>query len=184
MIVVGDTLLSEDLFEAHFACDLAACAGACCVQGDVGAPLRPEERERLEALLPVVSTYLSPEGLAVIHRDGVCAPYDGRAVAPVRAGGACVYAVFDTAGVASCGLERAYRAGVTDWPKPISCHLYPVRELALPDATALNVETWQICDPARRCGAATRTTVLEFCRDALVRRFGEAWYTAARDRAP
>lgn len=180
MIALDDTLISEDVFETLFACDLIACKGACCVEGESGAPLTEEEVERLEDAFEVVKGQLRPEALAVIDKVGLFeVDQDGEYVTPIINGRECVYATFDANGTAKCAFEAAWREGKSDWPKPISCHLYPVRLKELQDFTALNVHHWPICDGARTCGAKANITVLDFCKTALIRRFGEAWYDEA-----
>ena len=181
MIALDDTLISEDVFETLFACDLKACKGACCVEGESGAPLTNEEVERLEESFEVVKGRLRPEALAVIDKVGLFeVDQDGEYVTPIINGRECVYATFDADGTAKCAFEAAWREGKSDWPKPISCHLYPVRLKELQDFTALNVHRWPICDVARTCGAKANITVLDFCKTALIRRFGEAWYDEAQ----
>lgn len=180
MIAIGNTLLSLDLFEELFACDLSACRGACCVEGESGAPLAPEELAEIDHVFEIVKPRLRPEGLAVIEERGRYEKDDdGDWVTPIIDGMECVYATFDTDGTAKCAFDQAFRAGEIDFQKPISCHLYPIRVKELRDFTALNYHRWPICDGARSCGARLNTTIVEFCREALVRRFGEDWYEEA-----
>ena len=180
MIAIGNTLLSEDLFDQLFACDLKACKGACCVEGESGAPLAQDELAQLEAVFEVVKPRLRPEALAVIEEVGLYeVDGDGDHVTPIIGGRECVYATFDADGTAKCAFEQAWRAGETNWPKPISCHLYPIRVKELRDFTALNYHRWPICDGARACGVKVGISVLEFCKTALVRQFGQAWYDEA-----
>ena len=181
MIALDDTLISEDVFETLFACDLKVCKGAGCVEGESGAPLKEEEVERLEEAFEVIKDQLRPEALAVIDKVGLFeVDQDGEYVTPIINGRECVYATFDADGTAKCAFEAAWREGKSDWPTPISCHLYPVRLKALQDFTALNVHRWPICDGARTCGAKANITVLDFCKTALIRRFGEDWYDEAQ----
>ena len=181
MIALDDTLISEDVFETLFACDLKVCKGACCVEGESGAPLTEGEVERLEEAFEAVKGQLRPEALAVIDKVGLFeVDQDREYVTPIINGRECVYATFDADGTAKCAFEVAWREGKSDWPKPISCHLYPVRLKELQDFTALNVHRWPICDGARTCGAKANITVLDFCKTALIRRFGEAWYNEAQ----
>ncbi len=180
MIAIGDALVSEEVLEVFFACDLEACKGACCVEGDGGAPLAQGEPERIAEIFEAVRPYLRAEGVAVVDAAGFSVVGDrGRVETPLVDGRECVYATFDQSGVAKCGFEHAFRDGVTDWPKPLSCHLYPIRVAELPDFAALNYHRWDVCAAARRCGSARQTTVLEVCEDGLVRRFGAAWYAEA-----
>lgn len=126
MIVLDDTLISEDVFETLFACDLKVCKGACCVEGESGAPLTEGEVERLEEAFEAVKGQLRPEALAVIDKVGLFeVDQDREYVTPIINGRECVYATFDADGTAKCAFEVAWREGKSDWPKPISCHLYP-----------------------------------------------------------
>ena len=182
MIALGDTLISEDVFEAMFACDLSKCKGACCVEGESGAPLEEDELEKIEAVFDVIKPHLRPEAMKVIEQVGLFeVDQDGDYVTPIINGKECVYATFDANGTAKCAFEQAWRRGETQWPKPISCHLYPIRIKELQDFSALNVHQWPICDAARSCGAANQINVLDFCKTALIRRFGEDWYAAAQE---
>ncbi|MDA1335537.1 MAG: DUF3109 family protein [Bacteroidetes bacterium] len=180
MIAIGETLISEDVFDTMFACDIQQCKGACCVEGESGAPLTAEEVDRLEEAFEIVKPLLRPEALEVIEKVGLFeVDQDGDFVTPIIDGRECVYATFDERGIAKCSFETAWREGKSSWPKPISCHLYPIRLKELQDFTALNVHRWPICDGARTCGAANQITVLEFCRSALIRQFGDDWYDEA-----
>lgn len=182
MIAIGNTLLSLDLFEELFACDLSACKGACCVEGESGAPLEESELADIDRVFDRVKPRLRPEALAVIDQVGRYEKDDdGDWVTPIIEGRECVYATFDADGTAKCAFEQAHRAGEIDFYKPISCHLYPIRLKELRDFTALNYHRWPICDGARSCGAKINVTVLEFCRQALERRFGAGWYEEATE---
>ncbi len=180
MIAIGKTLLSEDVFDQLFACDLSACKGACCVEGESGAPLEEQELAKLEEVFDEVKPYLRNEGLQAIEKVGLFEiDSDGDFVTPIVGGRECAYATFDENGTAKCGIEQAWRDGKTDWQKPISCHLYPIRIKELRDYTALNYHQWRICGDARTCGAQSGISVLEFCKSSLIRKFGAAWYQEA-----
>lgn len=182
MIRIGDVLLSEDVFERHFMCDLSACKGACCVEGESGAPLTQTEVGQLEKSWEHVAPLLPESGMKAVEEQGFAVTdSDGDLVTPLVNGKECAFTVFDEQGIAKCGLEQAYLNGKTDWRKPLSCHLYPIRAKQLIDFVALNVHHWPICDAARICGSANQVTVLDFCKDSLVRKFGEAWYTEAQE---
>jgi hypothetical protein len=182
MIAIGDALVSEDVFDELFACDLSKCKGACCVEGESGAPLTEAELEKIEGVFETIRPHLRPEALEVIDQVGLYeVDTDGGFVTPIIGGRECVYATFDANGTVKCSFEQAWRRGETDWMKPISCHLYPIRTKELTDFTALNVHHWTICDGARTCGASSNITVLEFCKSALVRRFGGNWYDEAME---
>ena len=181
MIVVGNKLLSEDIFDVHFACDINACKGACCIEGEGGAPLSEEECAILDEIFNDVKPYLREEGLEAIKQQGLFSMgTDGELETPLLEDGMCAYATVSNNGTLHCGIESAYRDGKTKWKKPISCHLYPIRIKELVDFTALNYHRWSICEAARVCGASKETTILEFCEEALVRRFGTEWYEEAK----
>jgi hypothetical protein len=184
MLVVGDVLVSEELLETHFVCDLASCKGQCCVSGDAGAPLNEEEASLLEEELEQISPFLSQEGLEALKPEG---PYtfdpDGDLVTPLVKGRQCAYTVFESNGTASCGIEKAWKAGKTPFRKPVSCHLYPIRVLQLPGMEALNYHNWDICKPACKCGESLQVPVYRFLKDALVRKYGSAWYDLLEESA-
>ena len=127
MLAIGNTLISEDLLEKHFVCDLNACKGACCVKGDYGAPLEDDELAKMDEVYEIVKPYLPATGIAAIEKQGKYLLYEKKEwVTPLVKGKECAYTVFED-GVAKCGIEKAYYDGKTDWKKPISCHLYPIR---------------------------------------------------------
>ena len=178
---IGDALLSEDVFDEHFACDLTACKGACCVEGDSGAPLTQAEVGQLEMAWEHVAPLLPEKGRQAVEAQGLAVTdSDGDLVTPLVEGKECAYTVFDADGTAKCGLEQAYFAGKTQWRKPLSCHLYPIRAKELIDFTALNYHRWPICEAARLCGKAGKMSVLDFCKDASD---SEVWGTVVRRSA-
>ena len=180
MILIDDTLLSTELFDRKFCCDLKACKGACCVEGESGAPLEPEELAEIEAAFPIIKDRLKPDSLAVIEQEGLhVVDADGDHVTPIVNGKECVYATFDEDGTAKCAFEQAHQAGEIEWQKPISCHLYPIRLTPLKDLVALNYHQWPICGGAVSCGVGLNLSVLQFCKSSLTRRFGEAWFAEA-----
>lgn len=178
MIIVGETLVSEEIFEKKFVCDLQACKGACCVEGESGAPLEVEELSSLEEIYEIVKPYLRPEGIkAIEEKDLYEVDSDGDFVTTlVGDHGVCAYAFFDQQGIAKCALEQAFLDGKTNWKKPISCHLYPIRLAKLPEYTAVNYHHWPICKPACECGSKLEVPVYKFLKEPLIRRFGESWY--------
>ena len=178
MIIVGNTLVSEDLFEQQFVCDLNACKGACCIEGESGAPLEQDELLRIDENLEAVKPFMRQEGIQAMDKSG---PYvvddDGDFVtALVGKHGECVFVNFDENGIAKCALEQAFNAGATNWKKPISCHLYPVRLAKLTEYVAVNYHKWQVCEPACACGKSLQVPVYRFLKEPLIRRFGESWY--------
>lgn len=178
MWAIDDKLISDDLFEVQFVCDLAACKGACCVQGDGGAPLEDSEAQVLAVEYRAIKPFLRQEGISAIEEQGLyVSDADGDLLTPLVDNAECAYAVFRQDGTALCGIEQAYRAGSTTFHKPISCHLYPLRITTLSDGSlALNYHRWAICAPACRCGSELKVPVFRFLREAIIRRFGETFY--------
>lgn len=180
MVIVGDILIHDDVLSEYFLCKLDACKGACCWEGDWGAPLETEELHTLEAIYPELRPFLRPEARAVIEAKGLYAWYDE----PKEYGtalmddGACVFLTFDEQGIAQCGIEQAWKAGAVDYRKPISCHLYPVRVSKNEDVgfEALNYDRWDICRAACRAGASEKVRLYRFVREALIRKYGAEWY--------
>ncbi|GIV58718.1 MAG: DUF3109 family protein [Bacteroidetes bacterium] len=180
MFAVDNILISDDLLDAPFACNLGACRGGCCVQGASGAPLEPDERNRLEEALPHVRRYLTPEALAVIEREGVWEEVAPGQYATTCVGDAeCVFVTYEGP-VAKCALQKAYAAGRIDFPKPISCHLFPIRVQVFDDIEVLNYEQVPLCDPARKQGCRLDVQLAAFLREPLTRRYGAAWYERFR----
>jgi hypothetical protein len=177
MMKVGEILVSDDVREKEFVCNLEKCKGACCVEGDFGAPLDEDELAILEEIYPKVKPYLSKEGIAVIEKTGThTVDEDGDLVTPVIDGRECVYAIYDKKGVLKCGIEQAYYDGKVSWKKPISCHLYPIRITKKKEFEALNYHKWHICSPACALGKELQVPVYKFLKDPLIRKYGEAWY--------
>src|SRR5690554_3282787 len=170
MVEIDNTLVSDEVFEKRFLCDLAACKGACCVEGESGAPLEAEEIEILENILDEVKPYMRAEGIARIEETGVYTiDTDGEFVTPLVNNAECAFVTFDKNGIAKCAIETAFREGKTDFPKPISCHLYPIRLTKLKDFTSLNYNYWPICDPALACGAKLDVKVYKFLKEPIIR---------------
>ncbi|MFN0033271.1 MAG: DUF3109 family protein [Flavobacteriales bacterium] len=178
MLIVGNTLVSEELLEEQFVCDLRACKGACCVEGSSGAPLEVEEIDSLEEVIEEVRPYMRAEGLKAIAEQGLYKmDEDGDLVTTLVDGNKeCSFVFFDEQSIAKCALEKAYNEGKTNWKKPISCHLYPVRLQKLPDYTAVNYHRWQVCKPACKCGAELKVPVYRFLNEPLKRKFGHEWF--------
>lgn len=178
MIEHRGTLISEELFERRFVCDLNACKGACCEVGDSGAPLEPEEARLIEKHLKDIVPYMSDRGRASMERQGTSmVDMDGELVTPlVQEYAECVYAKKDAQGIWKCGIEQAYRDGKIPFNKPKSCHLYPIRVTKLKFHDGLNYHQWPICKPACTCGAKLDVPVFRFLKGPLVRCYGQDWY--------
>lgn len=177
MIQIDDTIISIDCLSEKFCCDLEACKGACCIEGDAGAPVELEEVAQLEEALPVVWNELSAAAQAVIDRQGVVyTDEDGDLVTSIVHGKDCVFTCYDSCGNCFCALEKAYREGRSSFYKPASCHLYPIRIKKIGDMTALNYHRWDVCRMAVEKGRQLNLSVYRFLKEPLVRRFGEAWY--------
>ena len=177
MFQISNTLISEEILENDFVCNLSACKGACCVDGQSGAPLEEDETQILDQIYGKVKPYLREEGIAAIEKQGTFVKgSDGEWETPLVNNEECAYVIFNEKGIAKCGLEEAYNAGVTEWKKPISCHLYPIRTRTYSEFTAVNYHKWVICDPACSLGEELKVPIYKFVKEALIRKFGELWY--------
>lgn len=181
MIIIDDKIVSNDVLEKQFVCDLVKCKGACCVQGDGGAPLEESEKALLPEIYDEVKPYLTDEGIATIEEKGFFTKdeTDGVYVTPLRdSDTACAYVNFDDNGITYCGIEKAFEAGKIPFQKPVSCHLYPIRTTKYADFEAVNYEKWEICSPACKLGDHLKVPVYQFLKTPLIRKFGEEFYTA------
>lgn len=178
MIAIDNTLISEHLIERKFVCDLNACKGACCVIGDSGAPLEKEELEIMERLLDKVKPYMNEKGKKTIAKYGhYVIDHEGDYTTPLVSPGAeCAFVFYDETNTAKCAYEKAYMDGKTDWKKPVSCHLYPVRISKYKNYNAVNYHQWELCKPACDCGKKLDVPVYRFLKEPLIRHFGENWY--------
>ena len=180
MIVVGNSIVSDDIADRCFGCDLSVCRGACCIDGDGGAPLLDDEIPLLEAILPEALPYMTEEGRAAVEAQGVAVrDKDGDLGTPLINDGACAYISYADNGLALCSIELAYRKASPQsklkglrFPKPVSCHLYPVRVEDYGEFTAVNYHQWDIC----RCARGKGEPLYKYLREPLIRRFGAEWY--------
>ena len=178
MIEIDDTIISLDVFKEKFLCNLDACKGECCIEGDAGAPLEEEEVEQLKKVLPVIWEDLSSEAQAVIEKQGVCyKDEDGDLVTSIVNGKDCVFTCYDEKGCCYCAIEKAYREGKVDFYKPVSCHLYPIRVQKYSEFKAVNYHRWSVCKAAVLLGEKEDMPIYKFLKEPLVRKFGEDWYT-------
>ncbi|MBX2845770.1 MAG: DUF3109 family protein [Saprospiraceae bacterium] len=181
MIVIDDKIVSADVLSKQFVCDLQRCKGACCVQGDGGAPLEAHERALLPEIYPHVAEYLSEEGKETIASNGFFTHDETENVyaTPLRpSDSACAYVNFDENGITYCGIEKAYEAGKITFQKPVSCHLYPIRVTKYDGFEAVNYESWDICAPACSLGQSLQVPVYRFLQGPLIRKYGEEFYAA------
>ena len=177
LVEIHDKIVSTQIFERKFVCDLNACKGACCVHGDAGAPLTIEEADILEEDLEKIKPYMRPEGIAAVNETGVFYVDQENDTATTLVNGAeCAFVYFDEKGITKCAIEAAHKDGKTDFKKPISCHLYPIRLKQFNDFTAVNYDHWDICEPACKCGEELNVPVFRFLKEPLIRAFGEKFY--------
>ena len=177
MIKIGDTLVSIDVIEQYFCCDLDDCKGACCIEGDAGAPITKEEEESIKEALPAVIDQLPKEAIDVINQQGVSyVDEEGDLVTSIIGNKDCVFCTYDKKGVCLCALEIGYNSGKCAFKKPVSCHLYPVRLTEYPTFTAVNYDERKICRGAVKLGKEKGIRVYQFLEGPLVRHFGKEWY--------
>lgn len=177
MLQIQNALVSLDLAEEFFVCDLAKCLGQCCIEGDAGAPITEDEKKKLEEVLPVVWDDLLPAAREVIERQGVAyTDEEGDLVTSIVDGRDCVFTTYAPGGMCLCAVEKAFRERKCDWRKPMSCYLYPLRLTEYPDFTAVNYHRWKICKCARTLGRKEGVRLYEFMRGPLTERFGAEWY--------
>lgn len=177
MIQIDDKIISLDVFERHFICNLPRCHGECCVEGESGAPLEDDETLILDAIFPVIKPLLSDKALEIIEKTGTWEiDSDGDKVTPIINGKECVYTYFDNDGTCKCSIEKAFNEGLITFRKPVSCHLYPIRVSKYAKFEALNYHNWHICAPARELGAKVGVPLFRFLKDPIVRKYGEAFF--------
>ncbi len=180
MIIVQDKIVSDDLVNEHFICNLEACKGACCWEGDSGAPLEEAELPVLKEIYEAVKPFLSPAGIREIEKQGTAVWYEISREwgTPLIDNGPCAYMTINAQGIAQCGIEAAWKAGAIDFRKPISCHLYPIRVLknAAAGYEALNYDRWDICSAACELGKKEQVPVYQFLKESIVRKYGADFY--------
>ena len=177
MLEIQNTLVSLDLAEKFFCCDLDSCLGECCIEGDAGAPITEEEKKKIEEILPEIYDELLPAAKREIDSNGVAyIDEEGDLVTSIIDGRNCVFTWYEAGGMCHCAIERAYRQGRIDFCKPVSCHLYPLRLTEYPTFTAVNYHRWKICKCAELLGRKNGVRLYQFLKGPLERRFGKEWY--------
>ncbi|MEQ9231351.1 MAG: DUF3109 family protein [Cyclobacteriaceae bacterium] len=177
MIQFDKVLISDEVVEEAFVCDLQKCKGACCVEGDLGAPLLFDELDQMEEVVDIVKEYLSKEAIEVLEKEGgFLVDEDGDFSTTTINGKECAFAFYDDQKILKCGIEQAYKDGKTDFRKPLSCHLYPIRVGKAGEFESLNYDRWSICSPACDLGKELKVPVYKFLKEPLIRKFGEEWY--------
>lgn len=178
MLQIEDTIVSLEVLDAQFVCNLQVCRGDCCVEGDAGAPLEHSEIDELIQLLPVILPDLSEAAKRIIENQGVFyIDTEGEPVTQIVNGRECVFSYRNEQGICKCAIEKAYREGKTRFSKPVSCHLYPVRVQKYNNYQAVNYHRWQICQCAVALGNELKVPVYVFLKEPLIRKFGVDWYT-------
>ena len=180
MIAIDNILISDQVVEEQFVCDLNKCKGGCCVDGDAGAPLEKKELKELSAVYEAVLPYLSDEAKAIIETEGKYV-FDSEFgwVTPTIGNGMCAYGIVDKNGIVKCAIEKAYNEGKISWKKPISCHLFPVRIKKIRKGDLVNYEPRErLCDPACALGKKLKVPVYQFLKEALIRKYGQEFYDA------
>jgi hypothetical protein len=176
MIIIQNTVISDDVRDQFFVCQLDKCKGACCVEGDLGAPLEEEELKYLKDNYALIKPYLTGAGQQAIEEQGLyIKDWEDDYSTPTIEGRECAYALYNE-GVLSCGIEQAYLDGKISWRKPISCHLYPIRISKHKDFEALNYDRWSICSAACNFGQNLGVRVYQFLKEPLIRKYGADWY--------
>jgi hypothetical protein len=182
MYIIQEVLVGDEVLTEQFVCHLEKCKGACCVEGDFGAPLDEEEIPLIEQNMDEILAYLDAEGRTVLENEKIWEWYDKEdrpfKGTKLRKDGACAFVFTEPNGVVSCGIERAWKAGSVNFKKPISCHLYPLRYSEIENTTfrALNYDEWSVCSPACQLGATLKVPLTLFLKEAIVRKFGDTFY--------
>ena len=177
MIEIGRTILSDDIFETHFLCDILKCKGACCIEGDSGAPLTDEEAILIEQEYSTFEEHLPEKHKLEIEKQGHSViDSDGDLVTPLVNDRQCVYSYYNDKGILKCAIEKAHFDGKTDFRKPISCHLFPIRITEYKRFDAVNYQELDICKSGRECGKSEKLPLFKFLKEPLTKKYGAEWY--------
>jgi hypothetical protein len=184
MVIIGNTLISDDVIEKRFCCDLAMCKGACCIEGDSGAPLHPNEILAIGSDLDKIVKLVPDDAKQLIEREGFHEiDSEGDVVTKCLDDGRCCFVTFDEKAQMGCAIETAYHSGESATHKPLSCHLYPIRLKEMKTYTAVNYHDWSICNPALKKGNSLGMPLYVFAKDALIRSFGQEWFNVLQEIA-
>lgn len=177
MLQIGKTIISLDIIQKPFCCDLKKCKGACCVDGDSGAPITPQEAESIELGYPLFEEYLTDLNIAEIKKQGFSViDGDGDLVTPIVGNNECVFTFRDEAGITKCAIEKAYFEKNTNFRKPVSCHLFPIRITEYKKFDAVNYQQIDICKSGRICGKTNGMPLWKYLKEPLIRKYGSQWY--------
>jgi hypothetical protein len=176
MLVIENCIVSEDIKEVKFCCNLQKCKGACCVEGDAGAPLEKSEVKLLKKLMPKIKPFLNEKGLKEIEKHGISdIDVTGQLCTRIINGKDCIFLIYED-DIAKCAIEKAFEKGKIDFQKPISCHLYPIRVQDYSEFIALNYHSWDVCKCALEEGKEKNIPLYVMLKEPLIRRFGDKWY--------
>jgi len=182
IVEIDNKLISTEIFDRKFVCDLNACKGACCVEGDAGAPLTQDEIEIIERDLEQIKPYMRKEGIDAVEASGVYYNDDfNEPVTTLVNEKECAFVYFDNQGITKCAIEQAHRDGKITFKKPISCHLYPIRIKKTKTFEILNYDQWKICEAACACGDQLNVKVYQFLKEPLIRAYGEAFFEEMKE---
>jgi len=182
LILIDKVLVRKEVTSTCFACDLSKCKGACCtLESEYGAPLLKEEIPLMEKNLSAAFEYLPEEHKNKIQKDGFWEEKDGELFTKSLNNKACVFVYYDENKIAKCALEKAFYEGKSDFIKPISCHLFPIR-ISKFGGDVLRYEKFGQCEPALENGEKSKTTIAQFCKTSLIRLYGENWYKKLTDQ--
>ena len=177
LVELNDKLISSEIFERKFICDISACKGACCVKGDAGAPIEPDEIIKIANDLDKIKPFMRPELASKISKNNFhYSIHEGEQMVSLNKGKECVFVTFDANGTSKCSIEMAFREGKTNFLKPLSCHLYPIRVKSFEEFEAINYEKWDICQKACELGESHNVPVFRFLKEPLIRAFGNDFY--------
>lgn len=176
MVQINDTIISTEVLKKKFVCDLNKCKGACCIHGDSGAPLEEHETAIIKNIFPAVKPFMRKAGIEAVEKQGIfVVDRDGDIVTPLVNGQECSYVTFKN-GISLCAFELAWQSNATNFKKPISCHLYPIRITKYENFEAINYHKWDICNPALLKGENLNISLTSFLKESLLRKYGHEWY--------